>query len=121
MDEAPNLGINYYRMKQVFADGTVRYSAIKKVAFDIDLAAITLFPNPTSQDLFLTMDAYEGRNGNIQIINQLGQILATKNYDSLPSEPIQFSLKEWKSGIYQVMIKIENQKVITKKLVVTKL
>ncbi|MEM8909328.1 MAG: hypothetical protein AAGD05_15890, partial [Bacteroidota bacterium] len=47
LDQNPILGTNHYRIKQVFNDGTFRYTAVQQVEFGIDLNAFVLYPNPT--------------------------------------------------------------------------
>lgn len=51
-DGAPATGVNYYRLKQVDADGKVTYSEIRQVAFGSD-NAISIYPNPTTDRLHI--------------------------------------------------------------------
>lgn len=72
-DELPISGINYYRLKQVDYDGAFEYSNIVSVYFE-DLLSISVFPNPSSQQIFVQMK--ENRQDlRLQIFNITGQLL----------------------------------------------
>jgi hypothetical protein len=45
-DATPNNGVNYYRLKQVDADGTATYSAIVTIEMRPAAGSFTVYPNP---------------------------------------------------------------------------
>jgi len=121
VDAAPMLGSNYYRLKQVMNDGTVRYSESKLIDFELDVNAIVLFPNPANDELFVNLKNIEGQAANIQVFNQLGQQLASRDLDQVGNEALRFDLNDYKSGVYFMSIKVAEQRMITKRFVVSRL
>ncbi|MBK9018012.1 MAG: T9SS type A sorting domain-containing protein [Saprospiraceae bacterium] len=43
----------YYRLKMVDVDESFELSPVRSVRFDVEVAGFTVFPNPTSGELFL--------------------------------------------------------------------
>lgn len=52
LDESPEPGINYYRLKMVDTDGKFKYSHTEKVSFDGNLP-VKMYPNPASNKIVL--------------------------------------------------------------------
>jgi hypothetical protein len=75
IDDAPYRGINYYRLKQVDADGTSENSKIVSVQWLKDgKQSVSMYPNPT--DKLLTVEHSDAVK-TIEVVNALGQILQT--------------------------------------------
>ena len=72
IDNNPALGLNYYRIKQIYADGSFDYSNVKGINFNLDLNALTVFPNPAQEEVFVNLKNYAGQTGNIQVTNAFG-------------------------------------------------
>ncbi len=121
LDHQPFQGDNYYRIKQIFKDGSSQYSEVHKINFDLNLEAIRLLPNPTSGNVALSLQAYKGEAVTVKIYNTLGQLMTEQEIAEAPFTPIPFDVSTYKSGIYQVVILIEGRKAVTKKLVVQQL
>ena len=114
-------GMNYYRLKQIFNDGTYRYSGVKEVAFDLDINEFVIYPNPTANDVFVNLKDFVGNVGVITIYNSLGQVMHTENLDVISSEPVRISTNNMRSGVHAVSVKIEGKKVMTELLMITKM
>ncbi len=68
----PQIGLNYYRLKQVDFDGTFEYSDIRSILFSkSDQSGMTLFPNPTKNYIYIRSD----RQGPFEIMDLLGRII----------------------------------------------
>jgi len=117
----PELGDNYYRIKQVYSDGTFDYSPVQNIEFNIDSDNLSMYPNPAQNELNLNLEELAGESANIHIINNVGQIVKSIEIDRIESEPIQLSLDNITSVFYQVLIQVDNQQPITKKFIVKKL
>ena len=115
------LGTNFYRIKQYFIDGTFAYSNLQEMVFEVDPSQIAVFPNPTTNEIYLNIPDLVGQEAEVSIFNQLGQEMTFQRINSLTNESIQFDLSTYRSGMYLMTIKIENQKVISRKFIVAKL
>jgi hypothetical protein len=120
-DQEPQVGSNYYRIKKMHKDGTVKYSIIRDLTFDLDPSELILYPNPASNEVFLNIRRFAGQEGSIKVVNALGQTMTVRNFAELPSERIPFSLDGFASGLYTVTLHLENGKTISKKLIVNKI
>jgi hypothetical protein len=78
IDASPSSGINYYRIRIINADGSVKYSEVRIVIFN-GKGNLSIFPNPVSDKVNIQLpESYQGKNLNIKIINQLGQAIINK-------------------------------------------
>lgn len=66
IDEKPELGINYYRLKINTQDNTSKYSKIVSVDFGEGVKGKS-FPNPCTTELIIEMDIAQNISGNILI------------------------------------------------------
>ena len=66
IDEKPELGINYYRLKINAQDNTWKYSKIVSVDFGEGVKGKS-FPNPCTTELIIEMDIAQNISGNILI------------------------------------------------------
>lgn len=71
-DANPEQGVNYYRLKMIDQDGRYSYSPIRSVVISKDGSTIQAFPNPVSDEVYLT-GVKEG--DEISISNMFGQIV----------------------------------------------
>jgi len=109
-DKNPNVGINYYRLKQTLTDGSVRYSGLKKINFQLELEEVVIFPNPANEDLYINLKAYAGLSAEITIYNQLGERLDMQSIESLTEEPVRFDVGAYNSGMYFIDVKVDDLK-----------
>jgi hypothetical protein len=63
----PIIGLNYYRLKIVDADGTITYSPIRTVLFTGGTTGIKIYPNPLVQSAVVTLPT-TWANKNIQLL-----------------------------------------------------
>jgi hypothetical protein len=72
-DNSPADGDNYYRLKMVDQDGKFSYSKVVKVTFN--LSALSLYPNPAKDRVYLKNNMLFTNGGQIlvEMINPLGQ------------------------------------------------
>lgn len=99
LHESPNMGANYYRLKQVDLDGAVAYSEIRFVSLsNVDYI---LYPNP-SHDLFTISNSVGGFT-YLKVFNSIGQLIRFDDFTA-DSEQSQrtFNLEDFPAGIYFV-------------------
>lgn len=121
IDPTPALGDNYYRIKQVYTDGSFDYTDVQNIPFNIDLENLSMYPNPAQSELNFNLKAVAGKSTNIHIINNFGQVVQSMEIDKVESTNVQLSLENMANGFYQVLIQVEGQKPITKKLIVERM
>ncbi|MEO1518059.1 MAG: GEVED domain-containing protein [Bacteroidota bacterium] len=121
VDDTPFVGVNYYRLKQVFQNGSHRYSLVKKVEFDWDLNEIALFPNPTTERLFVHAQKLEGFPVLLQVYDQLGQLVLEEQVAEWPSSPHAVQLRKFHNGMYTIRIKAGERKQISRNFIVNRL
>ena len=100
-DMAPSPGNNYYRLRQVDIDGAQNYSLIRLVKFDATFL-ITAFPNPSSNEIFLTSGNSSSGIFYCKLMNEVGVIIREWTMASL-DQPI--SVAELPPGFYWLILK----------------
>ena len=121
IDTQPSLGVNYYRINQFYKDGTSSYTEVKKVNFEIDLASVSVFPNPARNEIFLNLSPFEGQEGHIIVTNHLGYLIKDLRFEELPSAPIRIDFKEFNNGLYIIRSRVGKTEWETTKVMVSKL
>ncbi|MEO6813629.1 MAG: choice-of-anchor J domain-containing protein [Ginsengibacter sp.] len=106
-DSLPLSGINYYRLKQVDRDGTVKYSLIVAVSFGAGAKnALVLYPNPVANHIQLNLNS-AARNYVGKVTASDGRVLLNTNGDIMQiNQQINQNLYKFKSGVY--VLKISN-------------
>ncbi len=81
VDEQPNVGTNFYRLKIVDTDGTFEYSDIIQIGFN-ENGIVKVYPNPVRGDRFLLeYDATSNEDVNIMIFDALGRVVSTQKFE----------------------------------------
>jgi hypothetical protein len=107
----PMAGDNFYRLKVQLSDGTILYSLVQKVEFP--KSEFVLFPNPNVGDMiYLSLNAYSGLRGNIEVLNALGQPIISRDYESLPEGTFDFGLNNLVSGTYFLKVKTDRREAV---------
>lgn len=117
-DRNPSEGSNYYRLKIIQKDSTFYYSTARQVNFKFNFEAVHLYPNPTNNSLFLEMSEFAGEKVSVEIYNSVGHRMLSQHYDAFPFEPTEFDVSNYVSGIYSIVVKLENRRSVAKKFIV---
>ncbi|MFK7979358.1 MAG: T9SS type A sorting domain-containing protein, partial [Saprospiraceae bacterium] len=120
-DLTPELGNNYYRIKEVRLDGTIEFTNIVQVNFGIDLNQFYMYPNPATDNVNINLSGLEGRKVDIQLISNYGQILKVLNIGKITDTNVQLPLENIPTGMYQLLVKPEGQKALVRRLIVEKM
>ncbi len=120
-DRKPSEGQNFYRLKVIKKDGDFYYSAARQVNFEFEFESIHLYPNPANNLIYLAMRDFAGQKATVEIYNSVGQKMESREYDSFPAEPSVFEVSDYVSGIYSIVVKLENKRNVTKKFIIGKL
>ena len=116
IDEKPENGTNYYRLKQTDFDGTFKYSSVVAVSFSItsnsaDKNDITIYPNPTNDVVWVKSSANisQQEQKQIDVFDTQGQQL----YSTPQKENIQqIDLKYYENGMYYIKIGNQSYRII---------
>ncbi|OIP01433.1 MAG: hypothetical protein AUJ98_04635, partial [Bacteroidetes bacterium CG2_30_33_31] len=120
IDNQPNNGINYYRLKQVDFDGKFTYSKTISADFINENLIFNIFPNPISHTETLIIKFNNGQQNTtkLEIITSLGQIVKTISLTKDEKYSNQYIISDLPPrGIYFIRIYSGNR-VLEKKLVV---
>jgi hypothetical protein len=103
----PASGINYYRIRIVGVDGSVKYSEVRIVIFN-GKGNLSIFPNPATDKVNIQLpESWQGKNLNIAISNQLGQIMIQRQFVRA-SQVETINVSKLAYGIYVVRLINEN-------------
>jgi hypothetical protein len=119
-DVTPNQNAkNYYRIKEVDAQGKVTYTEVRIVKFSKEVK-IEIYPNPTTSVLNIDLsDNVVNKSIVITMYSTTGQlVLSTKVANAFSTEILDVS--KLTAGIYQLRISSNNEVVTDRKIVVAK-
>ena len=120
-DNAPRQGINYYRIKQIFSNGSSRYSNVSEVNFTGNPNQLILFPNPASHVISFSLKEFSGGQAQVQVFNHLGQQVDVLEIDRIGKELQTIDLSAYPNGAYTMYFDIVGRKNFARTFVVSRL
>ena len=112
----------YYKIKQVDVDGRFDYSETVTINLDCDDTAlrIRVYPNPTMNDLYVSIDGDLEVASSIEILNNLNQKVASQPVDQTDFRT-KIDMAKYVAGVYYVRVLDNSGEILfTKKIIVTK-
>lgn len=107
-DIAPFAGLNYYRIKAINADGSIKYSEVRIVNFNTR-GSITVFPNPATDILNVQLpDSWQNQAVKIDLIGQLGQTVISKQL-SRAGQVETINTSHLAAGVYTLRMIVQGQ------------
>jgi hypothetical protein len=106
-DVRPNIGMNYYRLKQIDFDGRSEYSEVVSVEMsqnNNDNQHIRLFPNPTKDIANLSIDIEQEGDGLILIYDVTGKVVKTQPIALGGIFTTTIEVSDLTSGIYTLSV-----------------
>jgi HYR domain/Concanavalin A-like lectin/glucanases superfamily/Secretion system C-terminal sorting domain/PA14 domain len=116
VDNTPNEGDNFYRLKLVSRDGSVRYSDVQKVNFS-SFGEVSLFPNPASQTFYVNLLSAYGKEAHMSLYNTQGQLMSSRNAVG-SNEAISWDATDLDSGVYLLKVEVADQRTQMLKVVI---
>ena len=104
IDHSPNIGHNYYRLKQIDNNGQFQYSKIISVHNE-PFEDVLIYPNPAQNHIVFR--GLKEVNYDVKIINNLGLVVKDVTIKSS-----QLDISELSAGIYFLSIETHNQRII---------
>jgi murein DD-endopeptidase MepM/ murein hydrolase activator NlpD len=114
VDEKPCRGNNYYRLKILDKNGSVRYSQVIKIEFRDAKLQIVVGPVPFKNQLSINI-AGEFDKIRLSVFNSSGQVVNTRELSSTQGTTI-LNTSNLPAGVYVITIEENNQVVERKKL-----
>jgi hypothetical protein len=104
-DLDPENGTNFYRIKLISSDGTIGYSQVVKVNFN--LKKVEIFPNPAHKQIFIrnNRNFSNGKNLDIKLLDFEGRVLYKQNAITTGTDIIKVNIPSATSnGMYLILI-----------------
>lgn len=104
-DLNPLAGVNYYRLAQYDKDGTVAYSGVRSAEFALSAAKVSIYPNPTTEMVTITLPSFKGKSVSIKINDLQGRQLDVR-LKEVTDQKVEYRLPSVISkGIYLINLK----------------
>ena len=87
---------------------------------EIEAKDIQIFPNPTTDALFVNLEEFEGQAASIAIYNSQGQQLKHQQVDALSSIPVSFAVHPYPAGTYTVSVKVKDKMRVAKQFMIVR-
>ena len=114
LDKTPEIGVNYYRLKQIDLDETFSYTDIVAVEYtDAKTLGFNVYPNPATDYLTIEANTHTEIINNIELYNITGQLVRQQAIDNKTS--VLFDIHDLPNGTYIIRI---NQ-IVDKKIIKT--
>lgn len=110
-DESPADGVNYYRLRMVDQDGSFAYSDVKSLMFNLNLAEVTVSPNPAVDKIRLNIRDLKNVE-RIQMLSASGQVV----YQTTSDFASEINVRHLPAGIYMVVLTHTGGRVTTHKV-----
>lgn len=118
-DLQPMNGMNFYRLKQIDADGKFSYSNIVAVKFDnpaVDI--ISIQPNPVKDILQVVYNAIENTTVTCNIYNSDGRLVNSSIFTAVSgSNQLKINVANLAAGMYFVVLSRPNERITETKFV----
>lgn len=115
-DKLPLNNKNYYRLKQMDRDGKFTYSAIILLQATARSAVVSMYPNPVSDKINITIQTSRSEKIQWQLLNNKGQLVKQGNWqltqgsNALPA----INISHVASGIYYLKLNSSSLQQVTK-------
>ncbi len=109
-DNAPNTGMNYYRLKMIDNDGKFEYSPVEAVRFETN-AKLMIYPNPVRNVLNIQGENFSSEPATIEVFDKNGQLLyhETISFDTGSLEIETDKIKVINQGTYFLRVTQSSQ------------
>ncbi len=104
-DPAPQAGNNFYRLKQVDADGKYQYSVVQTVVMDDALAGFALLRNPVQNTLNIRLQLPGTQKLTLEIRDMNGHLLLSRETEGTKGSSVYtLPVQQLASGSYLISI-----------------
>lgn len=117
-DNNPQIGVNYYRLKQIDLDGGFAFSDVVNAEIVLD-EPIVITPNPSIRggEIKVAFNAKANDNMNMTVFNIAGKTVISETYKTVEGTNSVVFQNDLPKGIYIASMEIGSER-ITKKIVI---
>jgi hypothetical protein len=119
VDSHPASGTSEYRLVLVDRNGNTAYSAVKAVRIG-SVTAVSVYPNPASEYVNVTLGGDASVSANIRLVNLAGQVLLEKTVANAGGTTVPLTISGYPSGNYLIVITASDGSKQVNKILITK-
>ena len=119
VDNHPASGTSEYRLVLVDRDGNTAYSSVKAVRIG-SISAVSVYPNPASDYVNVTLNGDASVSANIRLVNLGGQVLMEKNVTNAGGTTVPLTVSSLPSGNYLIVITASDGSKQVNKILIAK-
>jgi hypothetical protein len=101
LDENPDAGLYYYRLKMVDIDGKYSYSPIRSILFKNNESEFTVFPSPADKSVTVDLKRHFSKV-KAEIISSIGKEVGSKRM--VDTQKFEIDISNLSPGIYIIRI-----------------
>ena len=115
LDQQPNQGKSYYRLKMIEKSGSSKYSSVRLIQIDQLITKIKVYPNPTKRDVTVSFNSSVGQTATLTIRSIGGEPLIKRNVTLSQGEnKMQVSVDGLSNGLYLVELSTSEKTFINR-------
>ncbi|MEN9611886.1 MAG: hypothetical protein RLZZ628_2700, partial [Bacteroidota bacterium] len=114
-DPMPLEGLNQYRLKSVWKDGTIHYTPLKTIDYQ-RIANFEIFPNPTKEEALIDLKDFADRKVELSISDVAGKVILTQTIENASVTPYRLPIETLGTGTYFVTVQTNGKRSVTRKL-----
>lgn len=109
-DLNPVAGINYYRLKMVDLDNSMKYSEIKSVRNAVSNVSFSAYPNPALETLYLKILSEKSDRALLSVTNISGQIVIKEEVNvTTGNNTVPVKVNNLSAGTYIIKVQLGNK------------
>ena len=112
VDYAPQIGNNYYRIKQIDKDGQFLYSKVVNLEFNPDKVGVIVRPNPVIDQLHIQLTGHNNQPVTVHITDIQGRTIYNKIYKSGNLSDLTIDAGGWKKQMYILKVYRNNSDIM---------
>ena len=118
LHEEMEKGINYYRLRIIATDDKQAYSETRKLVMGHKLHVLHIYPNPVMGKAYLLLDAKDGENVQVGLIDITGHELKKQKL-VVKGQTAVLNLHDFEKGMYSVIVYRDSGEKLKGKLLVS--
>jgi hypothetical protein len=119
LDGEPVNGFNFYRLRLGMPGGGEEFSPVRVVSFS-KLEDFTVFPNPTSGEIFFNLMRQAEEDMRVSVYDRQGRLIWTEEISKDAPSPYRLSLKDWGEGLYLLSAERPGFRPVSRRFVIQK-